>query len=76
MDGMNFIPQPEDDHHSVWQPRAFTGPEVRPSGLARLNFIGAYNDLDLTIMGVKEGGTPTRRPAGASAGWSRSWPPR
>jgi hypothetical protein len=56
MDGMNFIRLAEEDHHSVWQPQAFTGPEVRPSGLAPLNLIGAYNDLDLTIMGVKEAG--------------------
>jgi hypothetical protein len=54
MDGMYFTDLSDEDGHSVWQPSAFPGPEIRPEGLDPLSLVGTYNDLDLIIMGVKE----------------------
>ncbi len=54
MDGQYYFDMGMEDGYKRWKWRLFPGPVITPPGLDRLQLMGAYNDLDLYIMGVKK----------------------
>jgi hypothetical protein len=54
LDGQDWRDQGSDHGFDHWKWVEQSGPRVTPKGLAELELLGAFNDLDLCIMGAVE----------------------